>query len=99
MEGHLLIVGHSHVPIRTQWVVNPGSVGQPRDRNWRASFATFQDTWYKFAYFRNGDMSFRLVRQLVNIHRVPYDVGTTVKKIKEQSGIPSSLGDRLVVGL
>ncbi|MCK4283505.1 MAG: metallophosphoesterase family protein [Candidatus Brocadiae bacterium] len=99
VEGHLLIVGHSHVPIRTQWVVNPGSVGQPRDRNWRACFATFQDAWFKFTYLRNGDMSFRLVSQLVNIHRVPYDVGTTVKKIKEESGIPDSLGDRLVVGL
>ena len=80
-------------------LVNPGSVGQPRDRDWRSSFATLEDAWYKFSYIKNEDMSFRIVDQLVNIHRTPYDVRTTVKKIKELEGLPDSLGDRLTVGL
>lgn len=99
IQGHVLVVGHSHVPMRTPWVVNPGSVGQPRDRNWRTSFATLEGAWYRFTYIRDGDMSFRLINQLVNINRVGYDITTTVRKIKEQSGIPDSLGDRLMVGV
>ena len=99
IQGHILVVGHSHMPMRTQWVVNPGSVGQPRDRSWLASFATLEGAWFRFPYIRNGDMSFRLVSQLVTIQRVPYDVTTTVKKIKQQGELPDSLGDRLMVGL
>ncbi|MHC4592005.1 MAG: metallophosphoesterase family protein, partial [Planctomycetota bacterium] len=32
VEGDMLIVGHSHIPMRSSRLVNPGSVGQPRDR-------------------------------------------------------------------
>jgi len=99
VEGDILVVGHSHVPIRTERIVNPGSVGQPRDRNWRASYATFEGAWYRFTYIADGDMSFRVISQLVTIHRVEYDVGKTARKIKAQKGIPDSLGDRLLVGL
>lgn len=36
-------------------LLNPGSVGQPRDGDWRAAFAIFDDddlrwTWYRLAY-------------------------------------------------
>lgn len=99
IEGHLLVVGHTHVPMRTDCVVNPGSVGQPRDRNWRASYAALRDVWLRFTYIRDEDMSFRIVRQVVKPRRVPYDVKTTVRKIKENEGIPDTLGDRLIVGL
>jgi predicted phosphodiesterase len=38
-------VGHTHLPfhrqVRGTLVVNPGSVGQPRDGDWKASCATF----------------------------------------------------------
>jgi predicted phosphodiesterase len=99
IEGHVLVVGHSHIPMRAERVVNPGSVGQPRDRNWRASFATFKDVWYRFTYIRDEDMSFRIVSQVVSIRRVPYDVNKTIRKIKETRAIPDTLGERLIVGL
>jgi len=99
VKGSLLVVGHSHIPMRTSRVVNPGSVGQPRDRDWRASFAVLTDAWYRFSYISDEDMSFRIVNQLVDIHRVPYDVAATIKKIRRVSDIPDSLGDRLTVGL
>ncbi len=39
----VLILGHTHVPyvkkLRSGIALNPGSVGQPRDGDWRASFA------------------------------------------------------------
>ena len=98
-EGAVLIVGHSHIPMRTANVVNPGSVGQPRDRNWRASFATFTDAWYRFTYINDEDMSFRIVSQIVRVRRVDYDVRRTIRKIKAQPEIPDTLGDRLTVGL
>lgn len=99
IKGHILVVGHSHIPMRISRLVNPGSVGQPRDRNWRASFATMKDAWYRFSYISEEDLTFRIVSQLVQIHRIPYDVGITMKKIKDQPDIPDSLGDRLTVGL
>ncbi|WP_297552234.1 metallophosphoesterase family protein, partial [Thermococcus sp.] len=38
-----LLLGHTHVPmlkeIEGRRIINPGSVGQPRDGDWRASYA------------------------------------------------------------
>ena len=99
IEGRMLVVGHSHIPMRTPWLVNPGSVGQPRDRNWHAAYAILTDAWYRFSYVRETDMSFRLVNQISCICRAAYDVRTTVRKIKEQPELPDALGDRLTVGL
>jgi diadenosine tetraphosphatase ApaH/serine/threonine PP2A family protein phosphatase len=43
--------------LRTEnrYLLNPGSVGQPRDRDWRAAFAVYDDdrsllTWYRVPY-------------------------------------------------
>lgn len=42
-KADVLVLGHTHVPYvkryATGLVINPGSVGQPRDGDWRASFA------------------------------------------------------------
>ncbi len=99
VEGQMLVIGHSHLPIRTPHVVNPGSVGQPRDRNWMSSYATLDPVRFKFCYIREEDMSFRIVSQVVNIQRTPYDVGRTIQKIKDEAELADSLGDRLTVGL
>ena len=99
IKGRILVVGHSHIPMRTPRVINPGSVGQPRDRNWYASFATLTDAWCRFSYISDEDLSFRMVSQLAQCHRVPYDVRKTIDKIKRIGEVPASLGDRLTVGL
>jgi diadenosine tetraphosphatase ApaH/serine/threonine PP2A family protein phosphatase len=43
IDADIVCVGHSHVPFHLNLgkiqVVNPGSVGQPRDGDWRASYA------------------------------------------------------------
>lgn len=43
IEADYVCVGHSHLPFHLQLgstqVINPGSVGQPRDGDWRASYA------------------------------------------------------------
>ena len=45
------------LPIRraAQYLLNPGSVGQPRDGDWRAAFGLFDQsqetfTWYRVPY-------------------------------------------------
>ena len=46
-EAELAVLGHSHRPALCHWpegtYLNPGSVGQPRDFNPRASYAVIED--------------------------------------------------------
>jgi len=53
-----LVVGHTHVPmlkeIDGRKIINPGSVGQPRDGDWRASYALINT--------ETGEIEFRRVR-------------------------------------
>lgn len=37
---------------RSRYVLNPGSVGQPRDGDWRAAFAVYDDTEAMFTWYR-----------------------------------------------
>ena len=47
MEADVVCVGHSHQPyvleVNNKLVINPGSVGQPRDGDPRASYAVVED--------------------------------------------------------
>ncbi|WP_437226623.1 metallophosphoesterase family protein [Planctomicrobium sp. SH661] len=47
IQADFVCVGHSHLPFHLDLgeiqVVNPGSVGQPRDGDWRASYAIIED--------------------------------------------------------
>lgn len=36
----------------TQYLINPGSVGQPRDSDWRAAFALFDTEEYSISFYR-----------------------------------------------
>lgn len=56
VEADIVCVGHTHVPMHLRvgdiQVINPGSVGQPRDGDPRASYAVLE----------NGKVSFRRVK-------------------------------------
>jgi diadenosine tetraphosphatase ApaH/serine/threonine PP2A family protein phosphatase len=44
-----------HLDNRNRYILNPGSVGQPRDGDWRAAFAVYDDveatlTWHRVPY-------------------------------------------------
>ena len=45
LNADYLIVGHTHIPTvlktSTMTILNPGSVGQPRDKNWKTSCTVF----------------------------------------------------------
>jgi diadenosine tetraphosphatase ApaH/serine/threonine PP2A family protein phosphatase len=47
LQTDLVLVGHTHLPFHFQFgsvaVVNPGSVGQPKDGDPRAAFAIVED--------------------------------------------------------
>jgi diadenosine tetraphosphatase ApaH/serine/threonine PP2A family protein phosphatase len=89
--GHYLVklkvqavgLGHTHIPYvweeKNGIVFNPGSVGQPRDRDWRASYAI---------------LSFDGVEPKVEVRRVPYDYETAGSKILA-AGLPESFAERL----
>ncbi|EEB73208.1 metallophosphoesterase [Thermococcus sp. AM4] len=66
-----LLLGHTHVPmlkvIDGRRIINPGSVGQPRDGDWRASYALIDTE-------PPGRVEF---------HRVEYDVEEAARKIME----------------
>jgi putative phosphoesterase len=82
----VIILGHTHVPyvVRTGGglIVNPGSVGQPRDGDPRASYAMLDLA---------GDEV-----EVAN-RRVEYDIDLVASQIREQ-GIPVPLASRLYVG-
>lgn len=92
--------GHTHVPVvfqkmgrvtrsdfgqvratlGTKFFINVGSVGQPRDRDPRAAYATYQ-----------------VESRLIELHRVPYDIPTTQRRILD-AGLPERLALRLSLG-
>jgi len=40
------------VPEGTRHLINPGSVGQPRDSDWRAAFAIYDDVLEQVSFYR-----------------------------------------------
>jgi len=65
-----------------KYLINPGSVGQPRDGDPRAAYAVVD-----LAHGR-GSVSFE---------RVSYDIGSVVRAI-DRAGLPHWLGERLTIG-
>lgn len=85
--ARLIVLGHTHVPFIRRFkegvVMNPGSVGQSRDGDPRASYAvlTVQDGRFE-----------------VDMRRVPYDIEKVAKDILK-AGLPKFLAKRLFHGL
>ena len=86
VEAQVILLGHTHVPMRRviqgKLVLNPGGVGQPRDRNPRASclVLTLEDG--------EAEAEFR---------RVEYDIDRAAEGIRK-AGLPPELASRLYVG-
>jgi len=83
----LIGLGHTHVPYvwkeKGRVVFNPGSVGQPRDGDPRASFAVLS-------------VDEQEVR--VGVRRVAYDIKKAASRIRE-AGLPESHATRLFSGI
>lgn len=56
VEAEFLVIGHSHIPMNRKLgdltIINPGSVGQPRDGDNRAGCAVFDTETGKIEFFR-----------------------------------------------
>jgi predicted phosphodiesterase len=78
--------GERRLPLEeeTRYYLNPGSVGQPRDGNWRAGFCVLE---------LEDTQSLR-----VQFRRVEYEVEKTRQKIM-RAGLPKELGIRLLSGI
>jgi putative phosphoesterase len=109
-DERVLVLGHTHVQAsasfeRAGWggperrlVLNPGSVGQPRDGR-RASEGSKGSSEasdggpgaaYATLTLDGGPEA--------TLHRVPYDIERTVRDI-QAAGLPSSSGERLLKGV
>jgi predicted phosphodiesterase len=64
-------------------LINPGSVGQPRDNDWRAAFALYE---------RDGDGD-----ATVTFYRVPYEIKSAQQRILVAQ-LPERLASRLQLG-
>jgi putative phosphoesterase len=86
-SADLLILGHTHIPLHISTasgtLINPGSIGQPRDGDPRASYAILEIT--------DGKAS-------CSMRRVRYDVNSTANKIVQEA-LPTFLADRLFMGV
>jgi len=86
LQVRVIGLGHTHVPYawkeEGKVVFNPGSVGQPRDGDPKASFAV---------------LSFDEQEVRVEIRRVEYDIQKAAEKIRE-AGLPESHASRLFSG-
>jgi putative phosphoesterase len=85
-NANLVLLGHTHVPMvyssQGQMLANPGSVGQPRDCDSRASFGMLE--------ILDGHFSFEIIRE-------KYDVDAVAGKIIK-AGLPPFLAERLYGG-
>jgi predicted phosphodiesterase len=82
-DCNLLVLGHTHKPYAIEHgdtlLLNPGSVGQPRDGDPRASYALVE---------------IAVGRINPHIRRVKYDIKRTQDKMK-RLGLPKTLATRL----
>jgi diadenosine tetraphosphatase ApaH/serine/threonine PP2A family protein phosphatase len=86
--ARVVLLGHTHVPmiyfLEGEMLGNPGSVGQPRDGDPRASFAVLSvESSEKFS---------------IEIKRVEYNIEKTANAIIKE-GLPRFLSERLYTGM
>jgi predicted phosphodiesterase len=86
-NAQVLLLGHTHMPMfyrfDGQVLANPGSVGQPRDGDPRASFALLTVS--------RDEVNFE-------VRRVQYNVRPVSERIL-RSGLPAFLAERLYIGV
>jgi putative phosphoesterase len=93
VSGPRLVLGHTHLPMcygTRARILNPGSVGQPRDGDWRAAYVTIERP------VQPRGLRGLLARALdgkdaVTFHRVEYDIATTAMKLVDEPGLPGRL--------
>ena len=92
-NARVTITGHTHVQGVREFeegvVMNPGSVGQPRDGDPAAAFAVLD--------IGDGDDASGISEITVETHRVSYDIDRVIDAV-EDAGLPEKIGTRLRSG-
>ena len=92
-NARVTITGHTHVQGVREFeegvVMNPGSVGQPRDGDPAAAFAVLD--------IGDGDDAGGISEITVETHRVSYDINRVIGAV-EDAGLPEKIGTRLRSG-
>ena len=92
-NARVTITGHTHVQGVREFeegvVMNPGSVGQPRDGDPAAAFAVLD--------IGDGDDASGTSKITVETHRVSYDIDRVIDAV-EDAGLPEKIGTRLRSG-
>ncbi|MEM6394643.1 MAG: metallophosphoesterase family protein [Planctomycetota bacterium] len=79
-------------------IINPGSVGQPRDRDPRASYAVLEEPNGEAVEGEAETGDGEGPRARVVFHRVEYDIETVVAHVAEINELSDFLGQRLLEG-
>jgi putative phosphoesterase len=93
-----LFVGHTHIPFCTQigdqWVINPGSVGQPKTGSPNAQFAVWE----------NGSVALKhcdypVTKTIARVRAMPVSDGTKefLVRVLESGVVPKSIRERVHV--
>jgi len=78
VQADVILTGHTHVPYikkcGNKILINPGSVGEPRDRDPRASFATLDTSTGQIAFGRLEYDTTETVQRLRELNFPPYSL-------------------------
>lgn len=84
----IILMGHTHIPFiwecKNGMIINPGSVGQPRSGNNKATYVLLE-------------LNNKKIKK-ASIKKVSYDIETAAKKIKA-AGLPVIFAERLFTGI
>jgi putative phosphoesterase len=96
-DRDVLVLGHTHVQhaatVDGRLIVNPGSVGQPRDRDPDAAYAVLDAV----VDGGDGEAGIDVEASTLSLRRVAYDV-ERVRAAVEEAGLPDRTGERLASG-
>ena len=89
----------SPLPLRRgrRQIINPGSVGQPRDGDWRASYILYDSAAGHNADAAATDTDATDAAGIMEHRRVEYDIAAAQAKIRA-AGLPAILAERLAEG-
>lgn len=68
-----IVLGHTHRPMKVRWgkklLINPGSVGQPRDGDPRAAYAVYDDELKEVTFHRVAYDAEKLVETMMRLEQ------------------------------
>jgi putative phosphoesterase len=85
LENEILFLGHTHYPLIKKitdksYIINPGSIGQPRDGNLESSLIIFDTSNLSFELIRQNYPILKAINELKEMHWYPRAINSLLKK-------------------